>query len=101
MKIKWLGHASFLIISDSGTKIITDPYTTGGPIKYGEIKEFSRKHSLFLSGSANPGKHTICHSASPAGIALTLSEIARAAGRLYFSRLRQGEVCVHDSVKLV
>jgi len=39
MKIKWLGHASFLITSDSGTKIITDPYTAGGGIKYGEIKE--------------------------------------------------------------
>ena len=39
MKIKWLGHASFLIISDMGTKIIIDPYTTGGNILYGEIKE--------------------------------------------------------------
>ena len=39
MKIKWLGHASFLITSDTGTKIITDPYATGGGIKYGEITE--------------------------------------------------------------
>ena len=39
MKIKWLGHASFLITTDKGTKIITDPYKTGGPITYGEIKE--------------------------------------------------------------
>lgn len=39
MKIKWLGHASFLITSDNGTKIITDPYTPGGPLNYGEIKE--------------------------------------------------------------
>ena len=41
MKIKWLGHASFLITSDTGTKIITDPYATGGGIKYGEITEAS------------------------------------------------------------
>lgn len=27
MKIKWLGHASFLITANNGTKIITDPYT--------------------------------------------------------------------------
>lgn len=27
MKLKWLGHASFLITSDFGTRIITDPYT--------------------------------------------------------------------------
>ena len=39
MKIKWLGHASFLITSDSGTKIITDPYTTTKTFKYGEINE--------------------------------------------------------------
>jgi len=39
MKVKWLGHASFLITSDAGTKIITDPYVTGGPLNYDEIKE--------------------------------------------------------------
>ena len=39
MKIKWLGHASFLITSDSGTRIITDPYTTMQDLAYGEIKE--------------------------------------------------------------
>ncbi|MFC1915252.1 MBL fold metallo-hydrolase [Chloroflexota bacterium] len=39
MKIKWLGHATFLITSDTGTRIITDPYTTGGKLAYGEIKE--------------------------------------------------------------
>ncbi len=39
MKIKWLGHASFLITSDTGIKIITDPYKTGGPLSYGEITE--------------------------------------------------------------
>ncbi len=39
MKIKWLGHASFLITADSGTKIITDPYLTGGALNYDEIKE--------------------------------------------------------------
>ena len=39
MKIKWLGHASFLITSDAGTKIITDPYVAGGGLRYGEIKE--------------------------------------------------------------
>jgi len=39
MKIKYLGHASFVITSDSGIKIITDPYETGGAIGYGGIKE--------------------------------------------------------------
>jgi len=39
MKIKWLGHSAFLIMSDSGTRIITDPYKTDDALKYGEIKE--------------------------------------------------------------
>lgn len=45
MKIKWLGHASVLITSDSGTKIITDPYEPGyhappgGTLAYGDIEE--------------------------------------------------------------
>jgi L-ascorbate metabolism protein UlaG (beta-lactamase superfamily) len=39
MKIKWLGHSSFLITSEEGLKIVTDPYSTGGGINYAEIKE--------------------------------------------------------------
>jgi len=39
MQIKWLGHAAFLISSEAGIKIITDPYVTGGGIGYGEIEE--------------------------------------------------------------
>lgn len=39
MKIKYLAHAAFLITSDAGVKIVTDPYTPGGGIKHGEIKE--------------------------------------------------------------
>ncbi|MDP3878752.1 MAG: MBL fold metallo-hydrolase [Dehalococcoidales bacterium] len=39
MKIKWLGHATFLITSETGTRLITDPYATNDRIKYGEIRE--------------------------------------------------------------
>ena len=40
MKIKFLGHATFLIASDAGLKIITDPYATEpGFLDYGEINE--------------------------------------------------------------
>jgi L-ascorbate metabolism protein UlaG (beta-lactamase superfamily) len=40
MKVKWLGHATFLVTSDAGVKIITDPYITGAfGLNYGEIKE--------------------------------------------------------------
>lgn len=42
MKIKFLGHSSFLITSDKGVRIITDPYKPGcfnGGIKYDRINE--------------------------------------------------------------
>lgn len=40
MKVKWLGHATFLITSDEGTKIITDPYQPGVfGLDYGKIEE--------------------------------------------------------------
>jgi L-ascorbate metabolism protein UlaG (beta-lactamase superfamily) len=42
MKVKWYGHASFLLTSDQGTKIITDPYEPGafgGAIAYGPIPD--------------------------------------------------------------
>lgn len=39
MKVKWLGHACFMITSDAGTKIIADPYAVVGGFGYGEIKE--------------------------------------------------------------
>ncbi len=37
MKIKWLGHAAFLITSESGTKVVCDPYNVGGGIDYSPI----------------------------------------------------------------
>jgi L-ascorbate metabolism protein UlaG (beta-lactamase superfamily) len=39
MKIKWLGHASFLITSEDGKKIVTDPYTPGRGLSYEPINE--------------------------------------------------------------
>jgi len=39
VKIKYLGHASFIITSDTGVRIITDPYETSPDLTYGEITE--------------------------------------------------------------
>jgi L-ascorbate metabolism protein UlaG (beta-lactamase superfamily) len=42
MKVKWYGHAAFLITSDEGTKIMIDPYEPGafgGQLSYGKIKD--------------------------------------------------------------
>ena len=42
MKIKWYGHAAFLITSAQGVKIVTDPYQPGafdGKLSYGKIDD--------------------------------------------------------------
>jgi L-ascorbate metabolism protein UlaG (beta-lactamase superfamily) len=39
VKIKWLGHAAFLITSESGVRIINDPYKPEREIKLGRIDE--------------------------------------------------------------
>ncbi|HEX7533912.1 MAG TPA: MBL fold metallo-hydrolase [Syntrophales bacterium] len=42
MKIKWYGHSAFQLTTDSGTRIIIDPYESGafgGAIAYGRITD--------------------------------------------------------------
>jgi len=38
MKIKWFGHACFIITSENGTKILTDPYNNMADYKLPEIE---------------------------------------------------------------
>ena len=74
MKIKWLGHASFLITSDTGVKIITDPYETCDELSYGEIKEradivtVSHEHSDHNNVAAIQGNHETVRGAITAEI---------------------------------
>lgn len=42
MKVKWLGHASFIFTTENGITVLTDPYVPGaydGAVRYGRIKE--------------------------------------------------------------
>ena len=41
MKIKYLAHSAFLVTSDKGTSILTDPYETSGGLKHGAITEMA------------------------------------------------------------
>ena len=75
MKIKWLGHASFLITSDIGVRIITDPYTPGGfGLDYGEIKEtadivtVSHEHGDHNNTAAVGGNPKVVREAAPVEI---------------------------------
>ena len=66
MKIKWLGHASFLITAVEGTRIITDPYTPGAfGLEYDRIGEeadivtVSHDHADHNDAKAIPGNPQI------------------------------------------
>jgi len=70
MKIKWLGHASFLITSETGTRIITDPYVVTETLTYGEIKEsadivtVSHEHSDHNNAAAVGGNPKVVRGAA-------------------------------------
>ena len=68
MKMKWYGHAAFLLTSDKGLKIITDPYEPGGfggAISYGKIPDeanvvlVSHDHADHNYVQGLPGKPTV------------------------------------------
>jgi L-ascorbate metabolism protein UlaG (beta-lactamase superfamily) len=67
MKIKYLGHASFLITSQDNKKIVIDPYSVGHGISYGEINEtadivtVSHAHGDHNNSASIKGSPTILH----------------------------------------
>jgi len=74
MKIKYYGHAAFLITSDQGYKIIIDPYEPGafgGQLSYGKIKDqadivlISHDHADHNYTKDLPGKPQIIKGSGP------------------------------------
>lgn len=77
MKIRWCGHATFLITTAAGTRVLTDPYEPGGydgALRYGSIPERidialvshdhpDHNHIQGLKGNPQvvkgPGSHTV------------------------------------------
>jgi L-ascorbate metabolism protein UlaG (beta-lactamase superfamily) len=68
MKIKWYGHSAFLINSDKGLKVITDPYESGaygGQLAYGKINDqadialISHDHADHNDSKSLPGSPQI------------------------------------------
>jgi L-ascorbate metabolism protein UlaG (beta-lactamase superfamily) len=64
MKIKYIGHSCFLVVTDGGTRIITDPYEPGsydGAVKYRPVGE---EADIVLVSHGHPDHN---HIASVAG----------------------------------
>ena len=91
MKTKWLGHACFLITSESGLKIITDPYEAGfrGIINYGPVRESA--DIVTISHQHGDHNYTGDLEGSP--------EIVQGAGRHLVKGIEfVGIPCYHDRV---
>ena len=65
MKVKWLAHASFLITSEDGMRILTDPYHTVQGVKHAPVNETAEivtishdhfDHNAFAAVHGNPEK---------------------------------------------
>jgi len=100
MRIKWLGHASVLITSDSGIKIITDPFEPGyhappgGTLAYSNIEEsadivaVTHEHSDHNNVAAVQGNPEIVRGAE-----------IRGAGIVKVKEIEfKGIPCYHDGV---
>ncbi len=65
MKVKWLGHASFLITADDGTRILTDPFGDYPGLSYRPIQEtaeivlVSHKHGDHFGGKVKGNPQTV------------------------------------------
>jgi L-ascorbate metabolism protein UlaG (beta-lactamase superfamily) len=71
MKIKWLGHACFLLTSEAGTRIITDPFDNqvGYPVPNEEANIVVTSHDHFdhnyIKAVKNPKDGVYLHISSP------------------------------------
>ena len=70
MKVKWLGHACFLLTSDDGVRVITDPYKTGAfglayrpPAETADIVTVSHDHDDHNNVAAVKGRPEIVRGA--------------------------------------
>ncbi len=70
MKVKWLGHACFLLTSEAGVRIVTDPYTPGAfglgyrpPAETADIVTVSHEHPDHNNTAAVKGKPEVVRGA--------------------------------------
>ena len=70
MRVKWLGHACFLLTSEAGVRILTDPYTPGAfglgyrpPAETADIVTVSHDHADHNNTAAVKGKPEVVRGA--------------------------------------
>src|SRR5258708_24896191 len=77
MKLKWYGHASFLITADNGLKIVTDPYT---PESSG-YKPVEDKADIVIRSSATDDFHNRSDLIPGNPLVITTPDVAADGGK--------------------
>ncbi len=57
IKITWLGHSAFELVSSGGTDILIDPFLTKNPATPAEFKDLSRYHPAAILVTHSHGDH--------------------------------------------
>lgn len=91
MKIKWYGHASFLLTGDDGFRIVTDPYTPE-TVGYSEYRD---EADLAIASSGDDTSHCRVDLIPGNPVTVNALEVARAGGETEAAgvRIRAVEVC--------
>ncbi len=76
MKLKWYGHASFRLTSQSGVSVITDPYN---PATAG-YKDFSEPSEIVIISSDNDSYHCNQHLIPGSHLTINALELAQNGG---------------------
>ena len=70
IKITWLGHSAFEIVSAGGTDIMIDPFLTKNPATPNEYKDLTRYHPSYILVTHSHGDHL--------GDAIELAKLSKA-----------------------
>src|SRR4029077_4877839 len=70
IKITWLGHSAFEIVSAGGTDIMIDPFLTKNPATPNELKDLAHYHPGYVLVTHSHGDHL--------GDAIELAKISKA-----------------------
>src|SRR5437762_13581177 len=57
IKITWLGHSAFEIVSAGGTDIMIDPFLSKNPATPTAVKDLARYHPAFVLVTHSHGDH--------------------------------------------
>ena len=87
LSITWLGHATFIITTPGGKRIVTDPWLEGNPACPADRKRIDKADLILLShGHSDHSGDVVSVARATGAPVVTINEIASLAGAARGSR---------------